>query len=55
MGLHAPGLRDIRAATRAMHHVLLAHGASIQAMRSLGMANLGAVTNHEYVAPLNES
>ena len=24
-GLHAPGLRDIRATARAMHHVLLAH------------------------------
>src|SRR5207342_421382 len=26
LGIHAPGTRDIRAAARAMHHVLLAHG-----------------------------
>jgi len=55
LGLHAPGLRDIRAAARAMHHVLLAHGRSIQAMRALGMSNLGAVTNHEFVAPADAS
>lgn len=55
LGHHAPGLRDIRAAARAMHHVLLAHGRSIQAMRALGMTNLGAVTNHEFVAPADDS
>jgi beta-glucosidase len=26
LGIHAPGYRDIRAASRAMHHVMLAHG-----------------------------
>ncbi|MCT8997649.1 GH1 family beta-glucosidase [Chelativorans intermedius] len=55
MGLHAPGLRDIRAAARAMHHVLLAHGRSLQAMRALGMKNLGIVTNFEYAAPADDS
>ena len=55
MGLHAPGMRDIRAATRAMHHVLLAHGRATQAMRGLGMTNLGAVTNHEYAAPADDT
>ena len=55
MGLHAPGLRDIRAAARAMHHVCLAHGQAIQAMRALGVRNLGCVTNHEYVAPFDDS
>ena len=29
MGIHAPGLRDIRAAARAMHHILLAHGLAV--------------------------
>jgi beta-glucosidase len=43
LGHHAPGLRDIRAAARAMHHVGLAHGHAIQVMRGLGMQNLGAV------------
>jgi beta-glucosidase len=55
MGLHAPGLRDIRAAARAMHHVLLAHGTATQAMRGLGMKNLGAVCNFEWAAPTDDS
>lgn len=55
MGAHAPGVRDIRAATRAMHHVGLAHGRALQAMRALGMTNLGCVTNHEYVLPADDT
>ncbi|HMQ94390.1 MAG TPA: GH1 family beta-glucosidase [Amaricoccus sp.] len=55
LGLHAPGLRDIRAAARAMHHVLLAHGTAIQAMRALGHGNLGTVLNFEYAAPVDDS
>ncbi|MGB0497814.1 MAG: GH1 family beta-glucosidase [Rubricella sp.] len=55
MGHHAPGLRDIRAAARAMHHVLLGHGEAIAAMRALGMTGLGAVTNHEYAAPAEDT
>lgn len=48
MGLHAPGVRDIRAAARAMHHVGLAHGRAIAALRAMGQANLGAVVNMEW-------
>jgi len=55
LGQHAPGLRDIRAAVRAMHHVLLAHGQSITAMRALGMENLGAVCNFERALPADDS
>jgi beta-glucosidase len=55
LGHQAPGLRDIRATARAMHHVLLAHGRSIQAMRGLGMGNLGAVCNFEYAVPADDS
>ena len=55
LGHHAPGLRDIRATARAMHHVLLAHGRSIQVMRGLGMTNLGAVCNFEYATPADDS
>lgn len=51
LGHHAPGLRDIRAATRAMHHVMLGHGAAMQAWRSAGIANLGAVLNVETALP----
>ncbi len=50
-GHHAPGLRDIRATAHAMHHVLTSHGRAIQAMRALGVKNLGAVCNFEYAAP----
>ena len=55
MGVHAPGLRDVRATARAMHHVLLAHGRAIQAMRALGMGNLGGVFNFEYANPADDS
>lgn len=55
MGAHAPGLRDIRAAARAMHHVLLAHGRAIAALRAAGVGNLGAVCNFEYAQPADGS
>jgi beta-glucosidase len=54
LGHHAPGLRDIRATARAMHHVLLAHGTAIEAMRAMGMSNLGAVFNFEYSQPADD-
>jgi beta-glucosidase len=54
-GAHAPGMRDIRATARAMHHVLKSHGASIEVMRSLGMTNLGAVVNMEWSAPATDT
>jgi beta-glucosidase len=47
LGHHAPGLRDIRAAARAMHHILLAHGQALAAMRAAGRDNLGIVLNFE--------
>lgn len=55
MGIHAPGLRDIRAAARAMHHILLAHGAAMQAMRAAGQPNLGIVLNFDHTAPATDS
>jgi len=54
-GHHAPGMRDIRAASRAMHHVLKSHGASVEVMRGLGMTNLGAVVNLEWSKPTSDS
>ena len=54
-GHHAPGLRDIRAAAHAMHHVLTAHGRSVQAMRALGVQNVGAVCNFEASLPADSS
>ena len=55
LGHHAPGLRDIRATARAMHHVLVAHGRATQAMRALGIGNLGGVFNLEYAAPADDT
>jgi beta-glucosidase len=53
-GIHAPGLRDIRAAARSMHHVLLAHARSMEAMRALGQDNLGIVLNFEHANPASD-
>jgi len=55
LGAHAPGLRDIRATARAMHHVLTSHGTAIQVMRSMGMKNLGGVFNFEWAEPVDDS
>lgn len=51
LGIHAPGYRDVRAAARAMHHVLLAHGSGIGALRSEGARNLGVVLNLQKCEP----
>ncbi len=51
IGAHAPGLRDIRATARSMHHVLLAHGLAIARLRDMGQANLGIVLNFDHAAP----
>jgi beta-glucosidase len=43
---HAPGHRDPREATRAIHHLLLAHGLGIRAMRAVDPGpDLGIVLN----------
>jgi beta-glucosidase len=54
MGIHAPGLRDIRAAARAMHHILLAHGLALERLRGLGQPNLGIVLNFDYAQPATD-
>ncbi|MEM7722085.1 MAG: GH1 family beta-glucosidase [Pseudomonadota bacterium] len=55
LGRHAPGLRDIRATARAMHHVLKAHGRGVEALRAMGIGNLGAVTNLDWVMTADDS
>ncbi|HEY0920877.1 GH1 family beta-glucosidase [Devosia sp.] len=47
LGVHAPGYRDLRAASRAMHHVLFAHGTAVAALRAEGAKNVGIVLNLE--------
>lgn len=54
MGQHAPGLKDIRATARAMHHVLLAHGKAVQAIRTNSSAKIGFVANVEYSEPADQ-
>lgn len=44
LGLHAPGLRDLRLAVRAMHHVLLAHGRATRVYRALGLTGSVGIT-----------
>jgi beta-glucosidase len=49
LGLQAPGLRDVRAAARAMHHVLLAHARGMEAIRARApSAQAGIVVNLAY-------
>ena len=55
MGIHAPGLRDIRAAARVMHHILLAHGLATQRLRGMGQPNLGIVLNFDHASPATNS
>ena len=55
LGHHAPGLRDIRAASRAMHHILLAHGIGLERLRAKGRTNCGIVVNFDYTEPLDDS
>ncbi|MCU0816976.1 MAG: GH1 family beta-glucosidase [Cypionkella sp.] len=55
IGAHAPGLRDIRAAARAMHHILLAHGLAVERLRAMGQPNLGIVLNFDHAQAYSES
>ncbi|WP_373352861.1 GH1 family beta-glucosidase [Pseudoroseicyclus sp. CXY001] len=54
LGEHAPGLRDIRATARAMHHVMLAHGLATERLRGLGHKNLGIVLNFDRALPASD-
>ncbi|MEM6311666.1 MAG: GH1 family beta-glucosidase, partial [Pseudomonadota bacterium] len=55
LGHHAPGLRDIRAASRAMHHILLAHGIALSRLRDKGMKNCGIVLNFDHTEAKDDS
>lgn len=54
LGIHAPGYRDLRACAHAMHHVLLAHGTGVDALRAQGVKNVGIVTNLEKSEPASD-
>ncbi len=55
LGHHAPGLRDIRATARAMHHINLAHGVAMSRLREKGMKNCGVVLNFDHTSPADTS
>ena len=55
LGVHAPGYRDLRAAARSMHHILLAHGEAVARLRQMGADNLGIVLNLEYTKPASDN
>ncbi len=54
LGHHAPGLRNIRAAARSMHHVLKAHGEAMTRLRARDRKNLGIVINFEHTQPASD-
>ncbi|MBT2483801.1 MULTISPECIES: GH1 family beta-glucosidase [unclassified Microbacterium] len=45
LGLHAPGIHDLRGAVTAGHHLLLAHGRAADAMRASTTGNIGVALN----------
>ena len=54
-GVHAPGLRDVRATARSMHHILLAHGLAVERLRGMGQKNLGSVLNFDHTEAASDS
>jgi beta-glucosidase len=44
-GVQAPGVKDIRQATRAIHHVLLSHGLAMQGIRKVAPKVSAGITN----------
>ena len=51
-GVHAPGVRDPRQATPAIHHLLLGHGLAVQAMRAIEASrHVGIVLNLQPIGP----
>ena len=53
MGEHAPGKKDLNAAVRSMHNILLAHGLSIDSLRSEHNHQIGIVLNNEFGEPID--
>lgn len=56
LGRHAPGLTDERATLRAIHHINLAHGASVKAMRAIAPdVKYGIIPNLHPMKPASSS
>jgi beta-glucosidase len=56
MGVHAPGIRDPKAAMQAAHHLLLAHGQAVSILRrnGNGATRVGITLNRPGVAPASD-
>ncbi|WP_238017568.1 GH1 family beta-glucosidase [Dactylosporangium sp. AC04546] len=55
-GRHAPGVRDERVAVTAVHHLLLAHGRAVAALRADGVTGqVGITCNLTSVHPASET
>ncbi len=55
LGLHAPGHRDLREAVVASHHLLLGHGAAVEAFRASGReGRIGIVLSLAPTEPASE-
>ncbi|WP_194420904.1 GH1 family beta-glucosidase [Microbacterium abyssi] len=55
LGLHAPGIRDLRGSAAAGHHLLLAHGRAADAMRSSTKGRIGVALNLLPCVPATDS
>jgi beta-glucosidase len=56
LGSHPPGIRDVETADLVGHHLLLAHGLAVQAMRSAAAGlQLGIVLNQSGTHPAGDS
>lgn len=56
LGRHAPGLTDERATLRAIHHINMAHGASVKAMRAIApRVKYGIIPNLHPMRPASNS
>lgn len=55
-GSHAPGKKDLAAATRVLHHLNLGHGLAVQALRASGVqAQIGPAFNLTPLYPADDS
>ena len=54
LGEHAPGKKDLKSAVLTMHNILLAHGLSLQALKSNRPHKIGIVLNNQYAEPFNQ-
>ena len=55
LGMHAPGLTLMYDALPVAHHLLLAHGKAVAALRSAGAHEIGIVNNHGPAWPVSSS